>query len=67
MVFYDKPEGGVLKPEEGTVEQRSRTLLGINGLFFTLMVLRTAIPLEVASTFLVSTCPRGKVRSPIAQ
>lgn len=50
MFFFDKREGGGLSKEGGRTEKRSRAFRGITGLFFTLMVLRTAVPIVVAST-----------------
>lgn len=45
MVFWGEVHG-----EEEVVGQRVKTFRGVNGLFFTLMVLRTALPLRVIST-----------------
>ncbi|CAN0269218.1 unnamed protein product, partial [Pylaiella littoralis] len=50
MVFYDKREGSGLKQTGEKVSHRNGVFRGINGLFLTLMVLRTAVPLVVAST-----------------
>lgn len=49
MVFYDQREGGGKTAEGTRVEQRRKKFRGVNGLFFTLMVLRTATPIVVAS------------------
>ncbi|CAN0193522.1 unnamed protein product, partial [Pylaiella littoralis] len=50
VVFYDKREGSGLKQTGERVSHRNGVFRGINGLFLTLMVLRTAVPLVVAST-----------------
>lgn len=49
MVFWDEREGGC-EEERRTREKRTKFFRGPNGLFFTLMVLRTALPLVVLST-----------------
>ena len=50
MVFYDERVAGGVPDDGGSVEKRCKTFRGVNGLFFTLMVLRSAMPLRVAST-----------------
>ena len=50
LVWYDQRASGGLKEDGTRVVSRSKVLGGLNGLFFTLMVLRTALPLIVLST-----------------
>lgn len=47
MFFDQRERAGV---SAGGNSQRVKTFRGVDGLFFTLMVLRTAMPLVVAST-----------------
>lgn len=51
MNFYnaDNVQESGLKEDGHKVERRSKKLGGSNGLFFTLLVVRTATPLRVAS------------------
>lgn len=50
MIFFNAREGGGLTSDGGRVKRRSGGFRGMNDLFFTLMVLRTAVPIVVAST-----------------
>lgn len=49
-MFYDQRESGGLNADGSRMEHRTKTFRGVNGLCFTLMILRTAIPLVVLST-----------------
>ena len=61
MVFYEQSAREGLTEDGSRVESRSGVFRGVNGLFFTLMVLRTALPLIVLSTlFGVSASTGGR-------
>jgi len=51
MRFWDQRHDDGRKEDGEAKEQRAKVFRGVNGLFFTLMVLRTAIPLVVLSVF----------------
>lgn len=50
MQFWDQRHGDGRQEDGSMKEQRAKTFRGVNGLFFTLMALRTGMPLVVLST-----------------
>lgn len=68
MIFYEQREKGGLTPDRARVEQKRKCFRRLNGLFFTVMVLRTAVPLVVASRLVCSSRNhRGKGVHHLAQ